>query len=184
VRSAGSCTDGPWNENRCAADAQSSTVLSVGDWLESPYLERLTARIAYRHGLPRQDVPDLLQETRLALWKSGSNSRVSVGWLFQIATHKAIDIVRRARRRAEVALDGQPRRDRSTPADPALTFLLRSRASRLPPALQRFYALRYEQGQSQREVARALGLGRGSVRTLDRQCLRLIGARRSREGPQ
>jgi len=158
--------------------ASPTDVLRIGEWLESPYLGRVAARVAQRYGLAYQDVPDLLQELRLALWKSGSSQLVSIGWVFQTANHKAIDWLKRKRRRGEVGLDGHTLPERVCSPDPALRCLLHSQASRLPITLRRFYALRYEQGLSQREVARALGLGRSSVRSLDRRCRRLIGVRR------
>jgi RNA polymerase sigma factor (sigma-70 family) len=149
----------------------------VSEWLDSPYLGRVARRVAQTYGVPGQDVPDLLQELRIALWKAGPGSRVSIGWVFQTAKHKTIDWMKRRRRRAEVVLDDGRLPDRLASADPALRCLLHSEASRLPESLRGFYALRYEQGMSQREIARVLGLGRSTVRSLDRQCLGLFGGR-------
>ena len=140
-----------------------------------PGAGRRAGRSAIRRGF--QDVPDLLQELRLALWKAGSGQLVSIGWVFQTANHKAIDWLKRKRRRAEVGLDAHTLPERFCSPDPALRCLLHSQASRLPYTLRRFYALHYEHGLSQRDVAQALGLGRSSVRSLDRRCLRLIGVR-------
>ena len=158
--------------------ASPTDVLRIGEWLESPYLGRVAARVAQRYGVAPQEVPDLLQELRLALWKAGSSQLVSIGWVFQTANHKAIDWLKRRRRRAEVGLDAHTLPERVCSPDPALRCLLHSQTSRLPYTLRRFYTLRYELGLSQRDVAQALGLGRSSVRSLDRRCLRLIGVRR------
>jgi RNA polymerase sigma factor (sigma-70 family) len=158
--------------------ASPTDVQRIGEWLDSPYLGRVAARVAQRYGVAAQDVPDLLQELRLALWKAESSQLVSIGWVFQTANHKAIDWLKRRRRRAEVGLDAHALPERVCSPDPALRCLLHSQTSRLPYTLRRFYALRYEQGLSQREMARALGLGRSSVRSLDRRCRRLIGVPR------
>lgn len=154
-----------------------TSTLRIGEWLESPFLGRVAKRVAQTYGVPAQDVPDLLQELRIALWKSGPSPTVSIGWVFQTAKHKAIDWMKRRRRRAEVVLDDQSPPDRVASSDPALRCLLHSQTSRLPESLRGFYVLRYEEGMSQREIARALGLGRGSVRSLDRRCLCLMGGR-------
>ena len=157
--------------------APSKNALRVNDWLESPYLDRVAARVASQYHLSPQDTPDLLQEIRLALWKAGPCTPVNVTWIFHTANHKAIDISRRRSRLREVDLDAVALTGCPASTDPALYRLLRSRATRLPGLLRQFYALRYEQALSQREIAKRLGLCRGSVRCLDRRCLRLMKGR-------
>ena len=66
------------------------------EWLESSYLPRVIARVAHEHGLREEDFSDLLQETRIALWKAGAKNRVTAAWLFRTASHKAVDLVRMA----------------------------------------------------------------------------------------
>lgn len=154
-----------------------SGTLSVMEWLESPYLARVASRMAYQHGLPSQDTPDLLQDLRLALWKAGPDLLVNVTWVFHTANHKAVDLVKRriklAKETSDWAEDPSPPRG----ADPALLHLLHARAAVLPKRLHDFYLLRYEEGLSQREIAKRLGLCRGSVRCLDRRCLRMVKGR-------
>jgi DNA-directed RNA polymerase specialized sigma24 family protein len=130
--------------------------------------------VAYQHGLPFQDTPDLLQELRLALWKAGPNLFVNVVWVFHTANHKAVDLVKRKVRVAREASDWAE--DQSPPCgvDPELVHLLHARATLLPKRLHDFYLLRYEEGLSQREIAKRLGMCRGSVRCLDRRCLRMV----------
>jgi RNA polymerase sigma factor (sigma-70 family) len=159
--------------DRSAARTSAQT---VAEWLESPYVGRVASRVGYQYGLLSHEVPDLLQELRLALWKAGLSLSVSPAWLFQTASHKAIDLLKARRRRAEVALEPHTLPASASAVDLTLSCLLRSQADRLPGDLRRFYALRYEQGLSQREVAQRLGMCRGAVRTLDRRCLRRIGA--------
>jgi DNA-directed RNA polymerase specialized sigma24 family protein len=148
--------------------------LSVTEWLESPYLARVASRVAYQHGLPSQDTPDLLQDLRLALWKAGPDLLVNFAWVFHTANHKAVDLVKRrirlARETADWASDPSP----PCGVDPALVHLLHARAALLPKRLHDFYLLRYEEGLTQREIAKRLGLCRHSVRCLDRKCLRMV----------
>src|SRR5262245_44902674 len=130
--------------------APSTSELRICEWITSPYLGRVAIRVARQYGVPSQDVPDLVQELRLALWKASPDLSVSAGWIFQTARHKAIDCIKRRRRRAEVGLEGLALTAPDSEPDLALRCLLRSEASRLPDALRRFYTLRYEEGRSQR----------------------------------
>ena len=155
-------------------------------WLESPYLPRAARRVAIRYSLPEQDVPDLLQELRIALLQTDPARRLNATWIFQTAAHKAVDVVRRRMRSPAAELDALDALDSSScessppssEREAELLHLLRARASLLPPKLKEFYALRYAQGLSQREIARRLGACRASVRWLDRQCVRLIRGHR------
>jgi DNA-directed RNA polymerase specialized sigma24 family protein len=111
------------------------------------------------------------------LIRAGPRTLVNPTWLFRTANHKAIDVVKL---RIRVAKETPaPTEDLSSPssADPSLLHLLRARAARLPKKLHDFYVLRYEEGLSQREIAKRLGLCRGSVRCLDRRCLRIMKGR-------
>lgn len=150
--------------------------LSTEEWLQSPYLTRVARRAAHSVGLGAAEIPDLLQEVRIALWRAGRRMRVGPAWLFQVATHKAVDILRRRIRSREIEQDFS---DTSTPAGPSprlteLGHLLRARASRLPPPLREFYDLHYGHGWSEREIAARLGLCRQSVRWMNRTCRRRL----------
>jgi DNA-directed RNA polymerase specialized sigma24 family protein len=158
----------------------SSTVLR---WLESPCLARIASRVASHYGLPAQDSPDLLQDLRLALWAAGSDTVVNATWVFHTANHKAVDLVRRRIRAAREAIPLAEDPPLEDAADPALLHLLRARAALLPRKIHDFYTLRYEEGLSQREIARRLGNCRGSVRCLDRQCLRMVKGPLARKPP-
>ncbi|MDQ2870144.1 MAG: sigma-70 family RNA polymerase sigma factor [Acidobacteriota bacterium] len=141
----------------------------AADWIQSPYLAGVAARVARSKGLAPEDVPDLLQEIRIALWRAGSETRVGPSWLFQVANHKAVDFLRRRVRMREIE------REFMTAADPPagdseLGHLLHAQASRLPARLSEFYDLHYGQGLSEREIAARLGVCRQSVRWLDRRC--------------
>ena len=146
----------------------------VSEWLESPYLEHVAARVAYRFGLPSQEIPELLQELRIALWKAGSSTPVNPTWILHTAQHKGSDLLRTRRSRArEISFSGDSAIP--NPRDPELLRLLRARVDVLPPRLKEFYFLRYRVGLSERQIADRLGLCRGSVRHLDRRCVRSVG---------
>jgi RNA polymerase sigma factor (sigma-70 family) len=148
-------------------------VASSGNWLASPVLDRLVARVASQYSLTVDDLPDLVQETRIALWELGLDLPVSASLVLRIASNKAIDLVRRrVRRRTRdrvAALAALPREE-----DAELRLLLDVQVEALPDRLRRFYELHYNQGLSERETARTLGICRASVRWLDRQLRRLM----------
>lgn len=144
-----------------------------GEWLESPYLAHVAARVVYQHGLGSDDLEDLLQELRIALWEVGADVRVGARWLFQVANHKAVDLLRgRVRRRKRDRAFAE--RKLSSVPDLELDHLLHARVDRFPVSLRTFYGLRYLEGLSEREIARRLGLCRASVRWLDRCCRRRL----------
>jgi RNA polymerase sigma factor (sigma-70 family) len=148
-------------------------VASAEDWLDSPYLDRLVTRVASLHLVPAAELPDLIQETRIALWQAGLEAPVSSALVACIARRKSIDLVRelarrRARRRAARILATNQE------VDADLHHLLSLKVAALPQRLHEFYELHYEQGLSEREIARSWGLCRASVRWLDRRCRDLL----------
>jgi RNA polymerase sigma factor (sigma-70 family) len=156
--------------------ASAGSFLSVRRWLASPYLQRLAWRIAHQYHLSNEDVPVLIQELRLALWKAGPAAQVNLRWIAQTASHKAVDFLRRRMRDPlpmpeDIDLPGG-KEDRAE-----LLCLLHTRVARLPVRLRRFYRLRYQQGLSQREIAAKQGICRASVRCLDNQCVRWLASR-------
>ncbi len=100
------------------------------------------------------------------------NHEINASWVFHTAEHKVVDL----KRRSQIGeLDLNPnRRFSSDEPDPELLHLLRARAAALPAPLRKFYSLRYEQGLSQRETARHMGVGRKSIRLMDARCLHFL----------
>jgi RNA polymerase sigma factor (sigma-70 family) len=136
-------------------------------------LDRLVARLASQYGLTRDDLPDLVQETRIALWELGLDVRVTAAFVVRIASNKAIDLIRsRSRRRAREKIAGLEALPRQV--DGELLSLLSVQVDSLPFRLQRFYELHYRQGLSERQIARSIGICRASVRWLDHQLHRLL----------
>jgi RNA polymerase sigma factor (sigma-70 family) len=154
-------------------------LVTAGDWLESAALGRFVIRIAAQYRLGEDEVPDLLQETRIALWKSGTGTKVSAAWIVRVISNKAVDVVRRVRRArafdralAQAATAGS--------VDPDLEYLLHACVGELPRHLRDFYRLHYTEGWSEREIATRLGLCRSSVRWLDYRCRnQIFGHRKS-----
>lgn len=145
-------------------------------WIDSPALPGLVARVGARYGIAPGDLPDLLQETRIALWEVEAATPVSAALVVRIASNKAVDLVRgfaRRRARDRAAAEIAP----CCEEDAELRHLLNVRVDELPQRLHEFYELHYHQGLSEREIARRLGLCRASVRWLDRCCRRhLLGS--------
>jgi DNA-directed RNA polymerase specialized sigma24 family protein len=153
-----------------------SEMATTGEWLESPFLARVANRVALQHGLPEDELPELLQDLRVAVWELGVGIRVSAAWIFGVATHKAVDLLRRrarARRHEQDLAAFTSRRER----DLELHHLLHTRVAGFPMRLRQFYDLHYTQGFSEREVALSLGVCRATVRWLNRRCLHLLGGR-------
>jgi RNA polymerase sigma factor (sigma-70 family) len=148
--------------------------MRVTDWLQSGYVGRVAARVARTHGLDPDDVPDLLQELRIALWKAGPETSVGPAWLFQVAANKAVN-VRRARARIHRREDAFAGAALPHDQNAEIEHLLHAWAARLPARLRRFYELHYAEGLSERETADRLGVCRATVRWLDRSCRRRIG---------
>lgn len=142
------------------------------EWLESPHLRRIARLVALRHSLSPDDLLDLRQEVSLALLRAGPSHKINASWVFHTAKHKVVDLKRQSRV-GELDLDPSPRFSSDKP-DPELLHLLRARAAILPAPLRQFYSLRYEQGLSQRETARYMGVGRKSIRLMDARCLHFL----------
>lgn len=147
-------------------------------WLESPYVPRAVRRVAMRYSLTGEDCADIVQELQVVLLQTDPDRPLNATWIFQTASHKAADVVRRRLRAAACEIGAPAPSPPVFERVPELLCLLRAKAAQLPPKLKAFYDLRYGQGLSQRDVARRLGACRASVRWLERQCverLRRIG---------
>ncbi len=144
------------------------------EWLESARLKAIARYVASRKAVVPDDLPDLLQEIRIALWKAGLDRPVNAAWLFHTAEHKAIDIARQSLTRPVDILRRTPDPARET-RDPELIHLVRARAASLPGSLRKFYDLRYEQGLSERVIAERMRVSRSSVRWMEHRCFTAMG---------
>lgn len=156
---------------------------SVEAWLNSSLLERLVARVALDYNLSPDDIPDLVQETRLAIWETAQGTEVTARLVARIARHKAVDMLRRlirsrVRDQAMTALNTPPVENSE------LRHLLNVRISGLPGEFQKLFELHYRQGLSEREIAREWGICRSSVRWLNHRCRELVCGSGTHEEPR
>lgn len=142
-------------------------------------------RYLQSRGLDRQRAEELTQEVLLTVWERAGRfdpARASAStWIFTIARNKLIDMRRREERAPvpeqseELALDEEVLLE-STQSAERRERLARALAE-LPPeqaeVLRRFYL----QGRSHGEVADALGLPLGTVKSRIRLALRRLRAR-------
>lgn len=149
-------------------------VATANDWLQSPQLSKIAAYVSRRYSLANGDLPDLLQELRIALWRHGLQQPINVTWVFHTAAHKAVDFQRRAKLSA--GLSARLRYVASRP-DPELLHITRARVARLPRRLRAYYLLRYVEGRTQRELAASLSISRASVRWLEHRCRQHLSGR-------
>jgi RNA polymerase sigma-70 factor (ECF subfamily) len=153
------------------SDEELMTCIARGD-------ERALGTLVERHAGPthahlvrmtgnRDDAEDLLQETWLRVARAARSfdpARTVRPWLLGIASNLARDLHRRraVRRRAasEVPPVQQPAKDRRFE-----TLALRERVGQLPDRLREVLWLRYYEDLDEAEMAEALGIPRGTVKS-------------------
>ncbi len=114
----------------------------------------------------RADADDLLQDTwiRVARGARGfDRGRRFKPWVYGIASNLARDLFRRreVRRRARLAPPEPP----PAPPRPVERLDLRARLARLPERLREVLVLRYYHDLGEAEMAEALGVPRGTVKS-------------------
>lgn len=135
-------------------------ITTFGDLLERH--EREIFAYALRLTGDRDEADDVYQETFLAAFRSWPPPRRGQerAWLYRIATNKAIDRARRAKRlvRMDALRLAAPQRDGTSIAD------LRSAIRVLPTGQRAAFVMRKVQGLEYAEVARALGCSQDAAR--------------------
>lgn len=110
------------------------------------------------------DARDALQETFVAAWTGISRLRRPArvrSWFFGFAAKKAADVNRTRGRLREVPLAARTHRDSNEADGPAIVTALAA----LPAGDQDILLLRYWMGFSEREIASALGVRVGTVKS-------------------
>ncbi len=129
-------------------------------------------RAAYRITGNAQDAEDVLQTVFLRLARHGEDAPEVANpssYLYRAAINSALDLLRARRERASVPLDdaadapaGRPGPEEGQEAAEIRAWLRRALAA-LPPRAAEIFALRYLEGQANRDIARMLGVSRVTV---------------------
>lgn len=139
---------------------------------------RMVRSVGRRRGLSDTDLDDLVQDVRIRLWRGLAESenieRVRASYVYRAALSAALDMVRRARARPEVPLDGEAiewaTRTTTCPPDVGLERReLRERIDRVIGGLAepRDVVVRLHlSGYDRFEIARLLGWTEPKVRNL------------------
>jgi RNA polymerase sigma-70 factor, ECF subfamily len=129
-------------------------------------------RAAFRITGNAQDAEDVLQTVflRLARQDEGALDVASAGsYLYRAAINSAFDVLRARRSRASVPLDEAAEAPGALPGPDAVQESeevrrwLRGALAALPPRAAEMFALRYLEGEANRDIARLLGVSRVSV---------------------
>ena len=135
-------------------------------------VERYAARIhafLTRVTGDRDDADDLLQDTwmRVARGARGfDTARLVRPWLYGIAANLARDLHRRRAVRLRAVQQGNVGSGEAAPAfRPVDRLDLRERLARLPERLREVLVMRYFDGLDEAEMAEALGIPRGTVKS-------------------
>jgi RNA polymerase sigma-70 factor (ECF subfamily) len=129
-------------------------------------------RAAYRITGNAQDAEDILQTVFLRLARQAEGTldvANAASYLYRAAINSGFDVLRARRGRLSVPLDeaadapgALPGPDAAHEAGEIRDWLRRALAT-LPPRAAEIFALRYLEGQANRDIARLLGISRVSV---------------------
>jgi RNA polymerase sigma-70 factor (ECF subfamily) len=143
--------------------------------------QRMVYSLALRMLGDRQDAEDLAQEVflqlhhRLSDLASGSHL---VFWLRKVTLHRAIDRLRRERRREVAPLVDVDMLCSETPElDPLLSTRLAQLIGQLPPAPRAVILLRYQEDLDPLQIARTLGMSINTVKSHLKRSLSLLRER-------
>lgn len=111
-----------------------------------------------------------MQEALLRAWRNPrileQGTAASKAWLYAVARNFAIDECRSARARKEIGSERLPERSRSDHTDTTLdAWLIADALSQLKPEHKAVIVRAYYRGESVAELARALDVPQGTVRS-------------------
>lgn len=132
----------------------------------APALWRYVRRMTGDDELSR----DVVQEALLRAWRNPKvleqGAVAARAWLYTVARNVVIDERRSARARWEIGSERLPERARSDPSDSALdTWLVAEVLTQLTPEHRTVIVRAYYMGQSVAELAAALDLPEGTVKS-------------------
>ncbi len=143
-------------------------------------IDRYAANVhAYllRHCGNREDADDLLQETWVRVARSARSfdtARRFRSWIYGIATNLARDLFRRRMTRERALRDLSTHPPEEPGADSVDRGELRERIAELPENMRAVLLLRYYEGMSEAEMAEALEIPRGTVKSRLHAALRRL----------
>jgi RNA polymerase sigma-70 factor (ECF subfamily) len=143
--------------------------------------------VAYHFLHDREQAEEVAQDVFFSLHKNMSavQSPAHAGyWLRKVAVQRSIDAARKRTRRPQVALEDLPEiASRSTPAgDPLLGELLRKLIATLPEGPRMAMVLRYQEDLDPAEIAEAMGIPLGTVKSHIQRSLALLREKLARRG--
>ena len=144
--------------------------------------------VAYHFLHDRQGAEEVAQEVFLALHRSLDDLQSpahAAFWLRKVAAQRAIDEGRRRKRRPQVALDevGEPAaRGAASAGDPLLAEMLRRLIASLPETPRMVVILRYQEDLDPMEIAAALQMPVGTVKSHLQRSLALLREKLERRG--
>ena len=125
--------------------------------------------IAWHSLRDRALAEELAQEVFLQLYRNlpGLKSDAHVKhWLRRVTSHRCIDTARRRERAGEVPLDEAPALSTpASPGDPLLAGRLQRLVASLPPRSRLLVVLRYQEEMELEEIAEALDMPVGTVKS-------------------
>lgn len=170
-------THGPLNAN-VSSPSETPPAASTAEqarWFSDEVHSHESSLRAYvRSSFPSlRDVDDVLQESYLRVWKTRATQSIRSGkaFLFTVARHVALDLLRRTRNApmksvADFAqlpvLEDRPNAAETFDAEEKAQLLGRALA-RLPERAREIVVLRKLQGLSQKEVAQRLGMTEAAI---------------------
>lgn len=140
--------------------------------------------IAFRFLRDRAVAEDLAQDVFLKLYRElprlESAAHIKF-WLRKVITHRAMDYARGARYRSEMAMEELPEpAAAATTSDPLMEAALRKLVASLPDEARMVIVLRYMEDMEPQEIAHALDLPLGTVKSRLSRSLSLLRGKASR----
>jgi RNA polymerase sigma-70 factor (ECF subfamily) len=131
---------------------------------------RLAYTLALRVVRDRHLAEDVVQEAFVAVWQTAGRFRVERGsartWILTLVHRRAVDRVRREQRHHDRVVDATWAPQPTTQPDASIEQVhVRKALMRLSPGERRVIALAHYEGLTQAEVATALGLPLGTVKS-------------------
>ena len=142
--------------------------------------------VAYHFLRDRDLAEEIAQDVFLSLHKNLADLESpahAAHWLRKVAVQRSIDAARKRQRRPMVALENIPEPAvRPGPGDPLMGELLRKLVASLPETQRMVVILRYQEDLDPTEIAEAMGIPVGTVKSHLQRSLALLRDKLERRG--